>query len=145
MQTSGAIPLQVKHSHPRESCKWGILLSFALKEVPLKPNRTLIQVILLMGGLAAQNVGIGTNAPARRLHVAGNLRLDNVFMPGNQAGALGKTLLSQEAGAAPNMLIKWRHGYHPHEHGLRQHSHAWVPNPIYTSPIQNHKGTLRAR
>ena len=39
------------------------MLSFALKEVPLKPNRTLLQVAPLMGGLAAQNVGIGTNAP----------------------------------------------------------------------------------
>jgi hypothetical protein len=111
----------------------------------MKPDHTLPQVALLMGGLAAQNVGIGTNAPTQRLHVAGNLYLDNAFMPGNQAGAVGKTLLSQEAGATSNMSIKWRHGYHPHEHGLRQHFHAWVPNPIYTSPIQNHKGTLRTR
>ncbi len=39
------------------------MLSFALKEVPLKPNRTLLQVAPLMGGLAAQNVGIETNTP----------------------------------------------------------------------------------
>ena len=39
------------------------MLSFALKEMPLKPNRTLLQVAPLMGGLATQNVGIGTNTP----------------------------------------------------------------------------------
>jgi hypothetical protein len=74
----------------------------------------------------------------------GILRLDNAFMPSNQAGAVGKTLLSQGTTATSNMSTKWRHGYHPHEHGLRQHSHAWVPNPIYTFPIQNHKSTLRS-
>jgi hypothetical protein len=57
-----------------------------------------------MGGLAAQNVGIGTNNPTERLHVAGNLRLDTAFMPGNQAGAVGNILLSQGAGAAPVWL-----------------------------------------
>jgi len=110
MQASGATRLQVKHSHPREACQGEILLSFALKEVPLKPNRTLLQVAPLMGGLAAQNVGIGTNAPTQRSHVAGNLRSDSAFMPGNQAGAVGNILLSQGAGVAPNMFTKWRHG-----------------------------------
>jgi len=95
MQALGATPLQVKHSHPREACQGEILLSFALKEVPLKPNRTLLQVAPLMGRLAAQNVGIETNAPTQRLHVTGNLHLDNTFMPGNQAGAVGNILLSQ--------------------------------------------------
>jgi hypothetical protein len=61
----------------------------------MKPNFTLLQVALLMGGLPAQNVGIGTNAPTERAHVAANLRLDNAFMSGNQAGAVGNTLLSQ--------------------------------------------------
>jgi len=65
------------------------LLSFALKEVPLKPNRILLQVATLMGGLATQNVGIGTNTPTERAHVAANLPLDNAFMPSNQAGAVG--------------------------------------------------------
>jgi hypothetical protein len=98
MQASGATRLQVKHNHPRESCKWGILLSFALEEVPMKPNCTLLQVALLMGGLAAQNVGIGTHVPTEKLlHVVGNLHLDNAFMPGNQAGAVGNILLSQGA------------------------------------------------
>jgi len=63
----------------------------------MKPNCTLLQVALLMGGLAAQNVGIGTNNPTQRLHIAGNLCLDNAFMPGNQAGAVGNILLSQGA------------------------------------------------
>jgi len=70
----------------------------------MKPERILLQVALLMGGLAAQNVGIGTNNPTERLHVAGNLRLDTAFMPGNQAGAVGNILLSQGAGAAPVWL-----------------------------------------
>jgi hypothetical protein len=48
-----------------------------------------------MGGLAAQNVGIETNTPTERAHVAANLPLDNAFMPGNQAGAVGNILLSQ--------------------------------------------------
>jgi hypothetical protein len=62
----------------------------------MKPNCTLLQVALLMGGLAAQNVGIGTHAPTERLlHVVGNLHLDNAFMPGSQAGAVGNILLSQ--------------------------------------------------
>ena len=86
------------------------MLSFALKEVPLKPNRTLLQVAPLMGGLAAQNVGIETNTPTERAHVAANLHLDNAFMPGNQPGAVGNILLSQGAGATPNMFTKWRHG-----------------------------------
>ena len=99
MQASGATRLQVKHSHPMESCQGEILLSFALEEVPMKPNCTLLQVALLMGGLAAQNVGTGTSTPTEREHVAGNLRLDNAFMPGNQAGAVGNILLSQGADA----------------------------------------------
>jgi hypothetical protein len=70
----------------------------------MKPERILLQVALLMGGLAAQNVGIGTNNPTERLHVAGNLRLDNAFMPGNQPGAVGNILLSRGAGLAPIWL-----------------------------------------
>ena len=95
MQALGATPLQVKHSHPREACQGEILLSFALTEVPLKPNRILLQVAPLMGGLAAQNIGIGTSTPTERSRVAGNLRSDSAFMPGNQAGAVGNILLSQ--------------------------------------------------
>jgi len=93
-----------------ESCQGESLLSFALKEVIMKPERILLQVALLMGGLAAQNVGIGTNAPTQRSHLAGNLRSDSAFMPGNQAGAVGNILLSQGAGATSNMFTKWRHG-----------------------------------
>jgi hypothetical protein len=62
-----------------------------------------------MGGLAMQNVGIATNTPKQRLHVAGNLHLDNTSMPGNQPGAVGNILLSQGAGVTPNMFTKWRH------------------------------------
>jgi len=63
-----------------------------------------------MGGLAAQNVGIGTNNPTERLHVAGKLRLDNAFMPGGQAGAVGNILLSQGANAAPVWLLNGNEG-----------------------------------
>jgi len=61
----------------------------------MKPDRILLQVALLMGGLAAQNVGVGTSTPTERLHVVGNLRLDNALMPGDQVGAVGNILLSQ--------------------------------------------------
>ena len=105
MQASGATRLQVKHSHPGESWKWGIVLSFALEKVPMKPNHTLPQVALLMGRLAAQNVGIGTNVPRERAHVAANLRLDNAFIPGNQAGAVGNILLSQGAEVTSICLV----------------------------------------
>jgi len=76
----------------------------------MKPERILLQVALLMGGLAAQNVGIGTITPTERLHVAGNLRLDNAFMPGNQPGAVGNILLSQGAGVAPVWLSNGAEG-----------------------------------
>lgn len=46
-------------------------------------------------------VGIGTATPSERLHVAGNFRLDNAFMPGNNAGTVGQFLQSQGAGATP--------------------------------------------
>ncbi|MBK8846172.1 MAG: hypothetical protein IPO27_06160 [Bacteroidetes bacterium] len=45
--------------------------------------------------------GINTAAPTERLHVNGNMRLDNAFMPGNTAGTSSQLLLSQGAGVAP--------------------------------------------
>ena len=107
-----------------------------LKEVPLKPERILLQVALLMGGLAAQNVGIGTNNPTERLHVAGNLRLDNAFMPGNQAGAVGNILLSQGAGAAPVWLPNGPAGTILMSMGPGSNP-VWAPNPFCTSPTEN--------
>jgi len=117
------------------------LLSFALKEVPLKPNRTLLQVAALMSGLATQNVGIGTNAPTQRLHVAGNLRLDNAFMPGNQAGAVGNILLSRGAGVAPVWLPNGAAGTILMSMGAGNDP-VWAPNPICSFPPQNHRGAL---
>ena len=112
-------------------------LNLRLKEVLIKPERILLQVALLMGGLAAQNVGIGTNNPIQRLHVAGNLCLDNAFMPGNQAGAVGNILLSQGANAAPVWLANGAAGTILMSMGPGNNPD-WAPNPICTSPTQNH-------
>ncbi len=102
----------------------------------MKLERILLQVALLMGGLAAQNVGIGTSTPTERLHVAGNLRLDNAFMPGNQAGAVGNILLSQGAGVAPIWLPNGAAGSILTSTGPGSNP-VWAPNPICTSPTQN--------
>jgi hypothetical protein len=47
------------------------------------------------------NVGIGTTAPAERLHVEGNIRFSGALMPGGNAGTTGQVLVSQGAGNAP--------------------------------------------
>jgi len=80
----------------------------------MKTRKYFLVALLLTFGLG-QNVGIGINAPTERLHVAGNLRLDGAFMPGNQPGAPGNILLSQGAGTPP----------------------IWAPNPICASPTQD--------
>ncbi len=101
----------------------------------MKQSRNLLHVALLMGWLAGQNVGIGTSTPTERLHVAGNLRLDNAFMPGNNAGAVGNILPSQGPGVAPvwlsngairSILITGPGG-----------TPVWASNPICTSPTLN--------
>jgi hypothetical protein len=56
------------------------------------------------------NLGIGTTAPTERLHVAGNLRLDNAFMPGNNAGTAGSLLRSAGAGTAPVWIAPGANG-----------------------------------
>jgi len=100
----------------------------------MKTRKYLLVALLLTLGLG-QNVGIGTNAPTQRLHVAGNLRLDGAFMPGNQPGATGNILLSQGAGTPPawlpngalgNILIIGPLG-----------TPIWAPNPICASPTQD--------
>ena len=130
-QASGATPLQVKHSHHREAYQGEILLSFVLKEVPLKPERILLQVALLMGGLAAQNVGIGTNAPTQRSHVAGNLRSDSAFMPGNQVGAVGPYPFRAGSRRGTSPVTQWHRGSHPHEHGTWQQPHLGPQPHLY--------------
>jgi len=47
------------------------------------------------------NVGIGTTAPAERLHVEGNIRFSGALMPAGNAGTAGQVLVSQGAGNAP--------------------------------------------
>ena len=50
------------------------------------------------------NVGIGTTAPAERLHVEGNIQFSGALMPAGNAGTTGQVLVSQGAGNAP----QWR-------------------------------------
>ncbi|MDW8057900.1 MAG: hypothetical protein RMJ57_06465 [Bacteroidia bacterium] len=84
----------------------------------------------------AQNVGIGTATPTERLHVAGNLRLDNAFMPGNQPGAVGNILLSRGAGTAPVWLPNGPAGSILMSAGPGNDP-VWAPNPICASPTLN--------
>jgi hypothetical protein len=99
-------------------------------------NRTQTLFLLSLGWLAAQNVGIGTATPTQRLHVAGNLRLDNAFMPGNQAGAVGNLLLSQGAGVAPVWLANGAAGSLLMSMGVGADP-VWAPNPICATPTLN--------
>jgi hypothetical protein len=100
----------------------------------MKTRKYFLVALLLTFGLG-QNVGIGTNAPTQRLHVAGNLRLDGAFMPGNQAGAIGNILLSQGAGTPPVWLPNGAVGtilmIGPGGTPI------WAPNPICASPTQD--------
>jgi hypothetical protein len=57
--------------------------------------------------LLAQNVGIGTILPTERLHVAGNLRLEGAFMPGNDPGVSGQVLMSRGANTPPIWRSLW--------------------------------------
>jgi hypothetical protein len=50
------------------------------------------------------NVGIGTNTPAQKLDVTGNLNLTGAFMPGGTAGTSGYFLTSGGAGSAPTWI-----------------------------------------
>ncbi len=61
----------------------------------------LLVCLLCFGSLFAQNVGIGINVPAEKLHVNGNLRFDGALMPNGNAGATGQVLISQGPGVAP--------------------------------------------
>lgn len=67
-----------------------------LQDLVFRTNNT-EQMRVMSGG----NVGIGTVTATQRLHVNGNLRVDNALMPGNNAGTAGQILRSQGAGVAP--------------------------------------------
>jgi len=47
------------------------------------------------------NVGIGTNAPAQKLHVDGNVQFTGALMPAGVAGSTDQLLVSQGSGVAP--------------------------------------------
>jgi len=99
----------------------------------MKTRQYFLVALLLTIGLG-QNVGIGTNAPTQRLHVAGNLRLDGAFMPGNQSGAAGNILLSQGANMPPAWLANGAAGTIL---TMGSSGPTWAPNPICASPTQN--------
>jgi hypothetical protein len=99
----------------------------------MKTWKYFLVALLLTLGLG-QNVGIGTNAPTQRLHVAGNLRLDGAFMPGNQPGNTGNILLSQGAGTPPIWLPNGAIGTIL---TMGSSGPTWAPNPICASPTQN--------
>jgi len=101
----------------------------------MKTRKYFLVALLLTLGLG-QNVGIGTNAPTQRLHVAGNLRLDGVFMPNNQPGAAGNILLSQGANTPPVWLANGAVGT-VLTMGSSGPTWAPIPNPICASPPQN--------
>jgi hypothetical protein len=100
----------------------------------MKTRKYFLVALLLTLGLG-QNVGIGTSAPTERLHVAGNLRLDGAFMPGNQPGAIGNILLSQGAGTPPVWLPNGAVGNILMIGPLG--TPIWAPNPICASPTQD--------
>ena len=97
-------------------------------------TRKYFLVALLLTLALAQNVGIGTNAPTQRLHVAGNLRLDGAFMPDNQPGGIGNILLSQGAGTSPVWLANGAVG---DILTMGSSGPTWAPNPICASPTQD--------
>jgi hypothetical protein len=99
----------------------------------MKTRKHFLVALLLTLGLG-QNVGIGTNAPTERLHVAGNLRLDGAFMPNDQPGAIGNILLSQGAGTPPAWLANGAVGTIL---TMGSSGPTWAPNPICASPTQN--------
>jgi len=98
----------------------------------MKTRKYFLVALLLTLGLG-QNVGIGTNAPTQRLHVAGNLRLDGVFMPNDQPGNPGNILLSQGANTPPVWLANGATGTIL-TMGSSGPTWAPIPNPICTSP-----------
>ncbi len=60
-----------------------------------------LQVFSFLGLAYGQYVGIGTTSPTERLHIQGNLCLDNAFMPGNAAGNNDQLLISQGSNTPP--------------------------------------------
>lgn len=74
----------------------------------------------------SQKVGIGTNMPTERLHVAGgNFRLDGAFKPNNDAGIVGQILQSQ----GPNNPPKWVNASGgSNNNGIYKYIARWTPN-----------------
>ncbi|MBK5284151.1 MAG: hypothetical protein JJE25_02020 [Bacteroidia bacterium] len=61
----------------------------------------IIQGILIYTCSSAQNVGIGTASPSEKLDVLGNLKFSGALMPNNNAGTVGRILMSAGAGTPP--------------------------------------------
>lgn len=62
---------------------------------------TVLMVTLLLNGVSAQNVGIGTATPTEKLDILGNLKFTGALMPNNNPGTTGRILMSAGPGAPP--------------------------------------------
>jgi hypothetical protein len=62
---------------------------------------TLILAFIIIKGIAAQNVGVGTSTPSQKLDVNGNLKISGAIMPGGLAGTAGQLMVSNGNGVAP--------------------------------------------
>ncbi|HLG35883.1 MAG TPA: hypothetical protein VI757_13470 [Bacteroidia bacterium] len=60
-----------------------------------------LQGILCSNYSTAQNVGIGTATPSEKLDVLGNLKFSGALMPNNNAGTVGRILMSAGPGVPP--------------------------------------------
>ncbi len=80
----------------------------SLSFIATSASPTTVSDIRMLINSSSGNVGIGTINPTERLHVAGNFRLDNAFMPGNNAGNSGEILVSRGGGNAPVWESVWR-------------------------------------
>ena len=65
----------------------------------------ILLVILLVGINAYGQVGIGTTTPTETLDVAGTLKIDSAFLPGNNSGTTNQILISKGPGVPPEWSV----------------------------------------